>query len=90
MEPVPGPGRRASRPARRSTRAPSTSCCRIRELFAERSVLLISHRFSTVREADRIFVLDRGRVAEAGSHDELIERGGTYAELFSLQASAYA
>ena len=62
---------------------------RIRELFAERSVLLISHRFSTVREADRIYVLDGGRVVEAGSHDELMERAGVYAELFTLQASAY-
>jgi ATP-binding cassette subfamily B protein len=62
---------------------------RIRELFEDRSVLLISHRFSTVREADRIHVLDGGEVVEAGSHDELMARGGLYAELFSLQASAY-
>src|SRR3954453_11845778 len=63
---------------------------RIRELFAGRSVLLISHRFSTVRAADRIYVLDDGRIIEAGSHAELIEHGGSYAELFALQASAYA
>jgi ATP-binding cassette subfamily B protein len=63
---------------------------RIRELFEDRSVLLISHRFSTVREADRIHVLDNGTVVEAGSHDELMVRGGLYSELFSLQASAYA
>jgi ATP-binding cassette subfamily B protein len=63
---------------------------RIRELFEDRSVLLISHRFSTVREADRIHVLDNGTVVEAGSHDELMARGGLYSELFSLQASAYA
>jgi ATP-binding cassette subfamily B protein len=62
---------------------------RIRELFDNRSVLLISHRFSTVREADRIHVLDGGAVVEAGPHDELMARGGLYAELFSLQASAY-
>jgi ATP-binding cassette subfamily B protein len=62
---------------------------RIRELFEDRSVLLISHRFSTVREADRIHVLDGGEVVEAGSHDELMARGGLYAELFSLQAAAY-
>ena len=63
---------------------------RIRELFASRSVLLISHRFSTVRAADRIYVLDDGQIVEAGSHAELMARGGTYAELFGLQASAYA
>jgi ATP-binding cassette subfamily B protein len=63
---------------------------RIRELFGTRSVLLISHRFSTVRAADRIYVLDGGEVIELGSHAELMARGGTYAELFGLQASAYA
>jgi ATP-binding cassette subfamily B protein len=45
----------------------------------DRSMLLISHRFSTVREADRIYVLDGGEVVEAGAHDELMERGGLYA-----------
>src|SRR5215218_4668153 len=54
-----------------------------------RSVLLISHRFSSVRSADRIYVLDGGRVAESGGHDELMDLGGRYAELFTLQASAY-
>jgi ATP-binding cassette subfamily B protein len=63
---------------------------RIRDLFEDRSVLLISHRFSTVREADRIYVLDAGGVVEAGAHDDLMARGALYAELFSLQASAYA
>ncbi len=52
--------------------------------------LLVSHRFSTVRAADLIVVLERGRVVEAGSHDQLIARDGTYAELFALQARAYA
>jgi ATP-binding cassette, subfamily B, bacterial len=61
----------------------------IRTLCRGRSVLLISHRFSSVRSADRIYVLDRGRVAEAGSHGELMALGGRYAELFTLQASAY-
>src|SRR2546429_2713074 len=62
---------------------------RMRDLFGGRSVLLISHRFSSVRSADRIYVLHEGRVVEHGSHDELMELGGLYAELFGLQASAY-
>jgi ATP-binding cassette subfamily B protein len=61
----------------------------IRELLEGRSVLLISHRFSSVRSADRIYVLDQGRVLEHGSHDELMAAGGRYAELFTLQAAAY-
>ena len=52
--------------------------------------LLVSHRFSTVRMADLIVVVDGGRVIEAGSHDELMAAGGLYAELFTLQAGAYA
>lgn len=62
---------------------------RIGELFAGRSVLLISHRFSTVRSADRIYVLHEGCVVESGTHEELVAAGGTYAELFALQASPY-
>jgi len=62
---------------------------RIGELFADRSVLLISHRFSTVRAADRIYVLNEGSVVESGTHVELLAAGGTYAELFMLQASPY-
>jgi len=62
---------------------------RIGELFADRSVLLISHRFSTVRSADRIYVLNEGFVVESGTHEELVAAEGTYAELFTLQASPY-
>jgi ATP-binding cassette subfamily B protein len=51
--------------------------------------LLISHRFSTVRMADRIVVLSEGRVLEVGSHAELMQNGGPYAHLFNLQAEGY-
>jgi ATP-binding cassette subfamily B protein len=62
---------------------------RIRELLAGRSVLLISHRFSSVRSADCIHVLHAGAIVESGTHDELVARRGRYAELFELQARAY-
>ena len=52
--------------------------------------LIISHRFSTVAGADLILVMDRGRVIESGGHRELLARGGTYAELYGVQARAYA
>jgi len=61
----------------------------IRSLLEGRSVLLISHRFSSVREADRIYVLREGKVVEHGTHAELLDLGGLYAEMFSLQAAAY-
>jgi len=57
---------------------------------AERSALLIGHRISTVRRADRIYVLDRGRVAESGSHDALLAQGGRYAQLYATQARHFA
>jgi ATP-binding cassette, subfamily B, bacterial len=62
---------------------------RIRELLSGRTVLLISHRFSSVRHADRIVVLEQGKVVESGTHEELMQQRGLYAELFSLQAAAY-
>jgi ATP-binding cassette subfamily B protein len=61
----------------------------VRDLFAGRSVVLISHRFASVRLADRIHVMDGGRIIESGDHDELMEQAGTYAELFRLQADAF-
>jgi ATP-binding cassette subfamily B protein len=51
--------------------------------------VLVSHRFSTVRMADLIVVLDGSRLAQVGSHDELMARGGPYAELYRIQAAAY-
>jgi ATP-binding cassette subfamily B protein len=54
-----------------------------------RITVLVSHRFSTVRMADQIVVLDGAHVVEAGAHDELMARGGLYAELYAMQASAY-
>ena len=68
-------------PLRRSTR-------RARKSGA--ITVLVSHRFSTVRMADMIVVIDGGRVAECGSHTELMAKDGLYAELFNLQSSAYA
>jgi ATP-binding cassette, subfamily B, bacterial len=62
---------------------------RFRELTAGKSAVFISHRFSTVRLANRIIVLEDGRVLEEGTHADLVARGGRYAELFSLQAEAY-
>jgi hypothetical protein len=54
-----------------------------------RTTFLISHRFPTVRMADRILVLDSGRIVEEGTHDSLVAAGGRYAQLFSLQAHGY-
>jgi ATP-binding cassette subfamily B protein len=60
-----------------------------RDLAAGRTAIVISHRFSTVRMADQIAVLHGGRLEELGSHRDLVERGGRYAHLFSLQAQGY-
>jgi ATP-binding cassette subfamily B protein len=62
---------------------------RFAELTAGKMALFISHRFSTVRMADRIVVLENGRIAEEGDHDALTQLGGRYAEMFELQAASY-
>jgi len=62
---------------------------RFAELTRGKMSVLISHRFSTVRMADRILVLDNGKIAEQGPHHELLKNGGRYAEMFELQASNY-
>jgi len=60
-----------------------------RQLARDRITILISHRFSTVRMADQILVLNRGRIVERGSHEELMRLNGRYAHLFALQARGY-
>ncbi|GHF58646.1 ATP-binding cassette subfamily B protein [Amycolatopsis bartoniae] len=62
---------------------------RLRALAAGRTTLYISHRFSTVRQAEKILLLDHGKLAEQGTHEELMRLGGDYADLFTLQAAAY-
>jgi subfamily B ATP-binding cassette protein MsbA len=57
----------------------------LQTLMANRTVIVIAHRLSTVRRADKIVVLDRGRIAETGRHDELVNRGGLYQRLYELQ-----
>ena len=62
---------------------------RFAELTKGKAAVLISHRFSTVRMADRILVLEKGEIIEQGTHEELVLKGGTYSELFKLQAAGY-
>src|SRR5262249_20785578 len=62
---------------------------RFAELTTSKMALLISHRFSTVRMSDRILVLDNGKIAEQGSHKQLVALGGLYSGMFDLQAACY-
>ncbi|OGC92626.1 hypothetical protein A2899_01150 [Candidatus Amesbacteria bacterium RIFCSPLOWO2_01_FULL_49_25] len=61
----------------------------VQKLQKDKTVIIISHRFSTVRNADRILVLDEGRIIEEGDHEKLMKKKGLYAELFNLQAQGY-
>jgi len=70
-------------------RAEAELFAQMRELARGRSVLLVSHRFSSVRTADRIYVLESGRIVESGDHNALMGHAGLYAELFTLQSEAY-
>ena len=63
---------------------------RFNELTVGKMALFISHRFSTVRHADRICVIEDGKVAELGTHDELIALGGRYRTMFELQAKRFS
>lgn len=62
----------------------------LRGLAVGRTALFVSHRFATVRDADRILVMHEGRLVEEGSHEQLMSAGGRYAEMFRLQAAAYS
>ena len=62
---------------------------KFRQLIKNQSAILISHRLSTVKMADRIYVMDNGTIVEGGTHNELMKLGGTYAHLFEIQASQY-
>jgi ATP-binding cassette, subfamily B, bacterial len=71
-------------------RAEASFYQRFHEITAGLTTLVISHRFATVRRAQRIYVLDGGVITERGSHDELVAAGGTYAEMYRIQAARFA
>ena len=59
------------------------------EVSEDKTVIFISHRLSSARVADKIYLMENGRIAEEGTHDELMEKNGIYARMFELQASNY-
>jgi len=70
-------------------KAESEIFSRVEKLSKDKTVIIISHRFSTVRNADKIYVIDNGKIIESGSHKELMKVNGQYASLFNLQAKGY-
>ena len=62
----------------------------LRDLVQNKTAIFISHRFTTARMADRIFVIDEGRVVQEGTHEELVQRGGLYKELYRLHQSTFS
>jgi len=57
--------------------------------YGDKTLILVSHRFSTVRNADRILVVEDGRITESGTHEALLDKGGRYASMFTIQAAGY-
>lgn len=70
-------------------RAEAEIFAKVEKLSKNKTVIIVSHRFSTVRNADKIYVVDRGKIVEAGSHEQLMKLDGQYATLFKLQAKGY-
>ena len=62
---------------------------RLKQVAQDRTVVLISHRLSSVRDADFIYFMENGRIVEQGTHDELMKQQGRYSEMFMIQANAY-
>lgn len=62
---------------------------KVENLSKDKTVIIISHRFSTVRNADKVYVIDKGRITEQGSHEQLMKTDGQYAAMFKLQAKGY-